>query len=105
MRYRAGDQTREFVTKVIAPNGLFYLSDAEFAAARQRLTRAEMAEQFHRNEAMLAAPGPAAGALAKALLRDPLRLHEFIDNASPIRCLSNPTTEAMHSFPPMAAAY
>jgi predicted RND superfamily exporter protein len=79
VNYRADAQTRDFVTKVIVPGGMFYLDDAEFTAAKNRLTRAEMTSQFHLNEAMLAAPGPAAGALAKSLLRDPLRLHEFIE--------------------------
>jgi predicted RND superfamily exporter protein len=80
LRYRIGSQGQDFAAKVVVPNGLFYLSDAEFAAARQRLTRPEMTEQLRRDEAMLAAPGPAAGALAKALLQDPLRLHEFIED-------------------------
>ena len=79
IHYRADARTRDFVTKVIVPNGLFYLSDSEFHAATRRLTKPEMTGQFQRNEAMLAAPGPAAGALAKALLQDPLRLHEFIE--------------------------
>ena len=79
IRYRADADSRDFVAKVIVPNGLFYLSDAEFEAAKQRLTKPAMAAQFQQNEAMLAAPGPAAGALAKALLRDPLRLREFIE--------------------------
>ena len=79
IHYRADARTREFVTKVIVPNGLFYLTKAEFQAAKFRLTKSEMARQFQRNKAMLAAPGPAAGALAKALLQDPLRLHEFIE--------------------------
>jgi len=77
--YRADTQTREFVKNVVVPNAIFYLSDAEFEAALKRLTRPQMEEQFHRNEAMLSAPGPAAGALAAAVLRDPLRLHEFIE--------------------------
>jgi hypothetical protein len=79
MSYRADSQSREFVTNVMIPNAIFYLSDSDFEAALHRLRRTEMAEQFHRNEAMLAAPDPAAGAIATALLRDPLRLHEFIE--------------------------
>ncbi len=78
VNYRADAQSREFVTKVIVPNGLFYLSDEAFAAARRRLTREGIDEQLRQDEAILAAPGPAAGALAKAILQDPLRLHEFI---------------------------
>jgi predicted RND superfamily exporter protein len=81
VRYRGGaDDVREFITKVVVPSGIFYLSDDEFAGALHRLTRPEMAEQLARNEAMLAAPGPAAGALAKTFLKDPLRLHEFIES-------------------------
>jgi len=77
--YRVDAQSPEFVTKVMLPNAIFYLSEADFEAALQRLSRPQMAEQFHRNEAMLAAPGPAAGALATEMLRDPLRLHDFFE--------------------------
>src|SRR5450432_2410960 len=76
--YRADAQTRQFVEKVIGPNGFFYLTDVEFAAAKQRLTREGIAEQFRRNEQLIATPGPAAGALSKAFMQDPLRLHEFL---------------------------
>jgi predicted RND superfamily exporter protein len=76
--YQPDEQTREFFEKVLVPGGLYYLDDQAFAAARQRLTPAGMAEQIRRNEAMLAAPGPAANALSAALLKDPLRLHEFL---------------------------
>jgi predicted RND superfamily exporter protein len=76
--YQPDQQTREFFEKVLVPAGMFYLDDAAFAAAKQRLTPAGMAEQIRRNEAMLAAPGPAANALSAALLKDPLRLHEFL---------------------------
>jgi predicted RND superfamily exporter protein len=93
LRYRAGEQGRDFVTHVVVPKGLFYLNDAEFAAAQQRLTGSEMARQLRRNEGMLAAPGPAAGALAKALLQDPLHLHEFLQDrlaaARPMRTYQN----------------
>ena len=76
--YRVDAQTRAFFEKVLVPHALYYLDDARFAAARERLTRPSMAEQIRRNEAMIASPGPAAQALAKAFLQDPLRLHEFI---------------------------
>jgi predicted RND superfamily exporter protein len=76
--YRADEQTQRFFTEVLVPNGLFYLDDAEFEQAKQRLTREQMLEQFRRNEALVSAPGPAAQALSKTFLRDPLRLHEFI---------------------------
>ncbi len=38
--YRADAQSRAFVSEVIAPNGLFYLSDVDFEAAKRRLSRA-----------------------------------------------------------------
>lgn len=78
--YRVDAQSREFVANVIAPNGLFYLDDASFVGARLRLTRESMAAQLRQDEAILAAPGPAAGAISKAILQDPLRLHEFIQD-------------------------
>lgn len=76
--YRVDDQTRAFFEKVLVPSGLFYLDDSAFEAARHRLTRPEMAKQIQRNEAMISAPGPAAEALAKVFLQDPLHLHDFI---------------------------
>lgn len=78
--YRADEQTRSFFEKVLVPAGMYYLSDDAFEAAKKRLTRAEMVNQIRQNEAMISAPGPAAGALSGALLQDPLRLHEFILN-------------------------
>jgi hypothetical protein len=76
--YRADEKTQDYFKKVLVPNGLFYLDDAAFEQAKQRLTRPEMEKQFSQNEALMAAPGPAAQALAKAFLQDPLRLHEFV---------------------------
>ena len=76
--YRADPQTQQFFESVVVPAGLFYLDDASFAEARKRLTPEAMRERMRNNEAALSAPGPAAGALAKALLKDPLRLHEFL---------------------------
>ena len=76
--FRADDSSRKFVEKVLAPSGLYYLSDEDYAKARQRLTLDAMKEQIGQNEAMVAAPGPAATALAKEFLKDPLRLHEFL---------------------------
>lgn len=75
--YQTDAQTREYFEKVLVPSALYYLDDATLAAARQRLTLAEMRKQIAQNEAMLSAPGPAADALAKAFLKDPLRLHDF----------------------------
>ncbi len=76
--YRADSDTKRFFAEMLVPSGLFYLDDAAFARARRRLTREGMREQLSRNAALLSQPGPAAAAAGKALLRDPLRLHEFL---------------------------
>ena len=78
VRYRPDPSARAFVEKVMAPAGLLYLDDTQFAAVRERLTPTGMAAALARDEQMLAVPGPAAGGLAKALVQDPLRLHEFL---------------------------
>ena len=76
--WRADAQFRRFAEEVLVPNGLFYLDDASFEAAKQRLTLDEMRRQIRRNETLISTPGPAADALSKVILQDPLRLHEFI---------------------------
>ena len=76
--YRPDAQAQQFFERVVVPAGLYYLDDQSLAAARARLTPQSMRGQLRRNEAALSAPGPAAGALAKVLLKDPLRLHEFL---------------------------
>ena len=76
--YRIDAQSMEFFQKVLVPSAVFYLDDASFAAAQKRLTLPEMRRQIEQDQAMLAAPGPAAGAMAKAFMRDPLRLREFL---------------------------
>jgi predicted RND superfamily exporter protein len=78
VRYRAGPQARAFVEKVIVPNAVYYLTDEQLEEALHRLTPEAMRQQLARNEALLSAPGPAAGALAKTIAKDPLRLHEFL---------------------------
>lgn len=76
--YQADPEMRRFAEQVLVPNGIFYLDEATFAEARKRLTREEMRRQVEQNAAVLAQPGPAAQALSKVLLKDPLRLHEFV---------------------------
>ena len=78
LEYRPSSEVERFVEEVVIPHGLYYLDDPQRAALRERLTPAAMAAQFEQNAAMLAAPGPAAGQLAKQLIRDPLRLREFL---------------------------
>ncbi|MDQ3440226.1 MAG: MMPL family transporter, partial [Planctomycetota bacterium] len=78
VRFQAEPQMRAFVEKVIVPNALYYLSEQQQSELMQRLTKPGMKEQIARNEHMLSLPGPAAGGLAKAFARDPLRLQEFL---------------------------
>lgn len=78
--YRVDPQTRRYFESVLIPAGLYYLDDREFEAFKDRLSEDQIEQQIRRNEAMIAAPGPAADALAKVILQDPLRLHEFIQN-------------------------
>jgi predicted RND superfamily exporter protein len=75
--YRAGPQFTNYFAKVVAPNGLYYLDPKSFQAAKTRLTREQMQQQFSRNLALISTPGPGASALAKEFLKDPLRLIEF----------------------------
>ncbi len=78
LSYHVDEQMRGFIEQVLVPNALFYLDDNAFNAAKDRLTKPQMVETLHRDETMMSTPGPAADALAKVLLKDPLRLHEFL---------------------------
>jgi len=76
----------EFFRREVVPAGLYYLDDVSLDAVAARLKREAMQAQFVRNEALLSTPGPAAGAVAKASLRDPLRLREFLlERVTPFR--------------------
>ena len=82
LRFRPSAQAAAFVEDVVIPHGRYYLDDPQRQAFDQRLTRTAMDAQFEQNAAMVAAPGPAAGRLAKELIRDPLRLRDFITESS-----------------------
>lgn len=97
--YRAGPQFANYFKEVVAPNGLYYLDQKSFQAAKARLTREQMQQQFNRNQALISAPGPGAAAMAKEFLKDPLRLYEFaIDRFSASRPFKGfPGTDAFIS--------
>src|SRR5262245_57013465 len=76
--YSASPQFLDFFKNEAVPSGLHYLDDAEYQSLLARLTPNAMREQLRQDEAMIAAPGPAADALARTLLKDPLRLREFL---------------------------
>lgn len=78
VRYRPAADARAFVEEVVVPRGWDYLDPAGRDRLTRRLTRDAMDDQFAQNAAMLAAPGPAAGRLARELIRDPLRLRDFL---------------------------
>jgi predicted RND superfamily exporter protein len=76
--WAASPELLEFIKNEAVPAGLLYLTDEEFASLLGRLSPDAMREQLHQDEAMVAAPGPAADALARTLIKDPLRLREFL---------------------------
>ncbi|HZK80146.1 MAG TPA: MMPL family transporter, partial [Humisphaera sp.] len=75
--FKPDSDSRDYVEKVLVPSAIYYLDPASFAAAQERLTKPSMKEQLAQDESMMAAPG-AAGAISKALMRDPLRLRDFL---------------------------
>lgn len=77
-RYEPDPSTRAFVEQVVVPNGVYYLDDSQLSEALHRLTKTGMQKRLKQDAQLLAAPGPAAGALAKTLARDPLGLHDFL---------------------------
>lgn len=83
VRYRldADAPERTFIADVVSPALLHYADDAQFEPMLQRLTAGGMRDQIKRNETLIAAPGVAADAVARTVLRDPLRLHQFIPPA------------------------
>lgn len=76
--YAAAPEFRAFVERELAPAMLFYLDDAAWVELKLRLSAGGMKSQMERNESLISAPGPAGHALAKTILKDPLRLHELL---------------------------
>ncbi len=76
--YRVEPDIIQFVQHELAPAGLFYLDNQTLAQVMDRLSPDGMRRQLDHDQAMLAQPGPAAGAMAKALMQDPLALHDFL---------------------------
>ncbi len=84
IRFARDDSFDSYVRDVALPAGAFFLTDAGFDEFRARLTPDGMRVQFRRAEALIAAPGPAAGAIAEQVLRDPLRLAELVEGSVPV---------------------
>ncbi|MEM8737854.1 MAG: MMPL family transporter [Planctomycetota bacterium] len=90
LRYRPSSEARAFVEQLVIPRGLYYLDPDGRRDLLARLTPAAMDRQFEQNAAMLAAPGPAAGRLAKELIQDPLRLRDFLNPPATPRSEADP---------------
>src|SRR5439155_21344297 len=71
--YRADPEFRRFAEQIVVPAGLYYLDDAAYAEARQRLTPDGMKQQIALNLQRLQQPGGAGSAL-KEFFKDPLGL-------------------------------
>jgi hypothetical protein len=76
--YAPPPQIASFIRDHLVPAGLWYLDDAGFAELRERLGAEGIREQILRNEDLLSAPGVGGPTVTKAVLRDPLRLHELL---------------------------
>ncbi len=76
--FRTDPETREFFERVVVPGGLYYLDSSVFTELKERLTPGGMRAQLARSKAVLTVPGPGSEGLGKAILKDPLRLHEFL---------------------------
>lgn len=84
--YRSGADSRRFVEEVVRPAIVYYLDDRGLEALESRLSPAGIRAQVARNESLLATPSLAADAVARQILRDPLRLFELLQEAlAPVR--------------------
>ncbi len=82
VRWHSNPEFKRFARDVMLPAGVFYLTDAGWQEFLERLTPEGMRAQLARDEALMAAPGPTASALAERLVRDPLRLIELVPGAA-----------------------
>lgn len=69
-------EAERFYQDIVVPHAMLYLSLRDIDAVCARLTGPAIREQIARNEALMAAPGPVVDAIARTVLRDPLRLYE-----------------------------
>ncbi|MBC7772599.1 MAG: MMPL family transporter, partial [Pyrinomonadaceae bacterium] len=80
-RSRQDGALAEFAATRMIPAGPYYLGEAGTGELLRRFEPGRLAEQFARNEALIASPGPAGEALSKNVLQDPLRLFELAASA------------------------
>lgn len=77
VRDRQDPAFAQFAAQMMFPNGAYYLGEKGTREFLARFEPAALAEQFARNESLLASPGPAGEALGRTVLKDPLRLFEL----------------------------
>lgn len=77
-RYTRDPAFEGYFREVILPQSAYYLGPEATADLVERFDPERLAEQFARNESLIAAPGPSGHALSKSVLRDPLRLVELL---------------------------
>jgi len=81
IRSRTHDEAEEtFFNEVLAPNAIYSLSEQEFSGLRERLTGEEIRAQVRRSERLISAPGALGSASVEPIARDPLHLHELLDD-------------------------
>ncbi len=80
-RSRQDPAFMRFSVSRMIPSGPYYLGEAGTRELIARLEPSRLAEQFARNESLMASPGPAGEALSKNVLKDPLRLFELASGA------------------------
>ncbi len=80
-RYLRDAAYRRYVEEVAAPALPYFLDADAFETFLERLSPDGMRAQLRRAEALIAAPGAAASAIARSVLRDPLRLAELVDQS------------------------
>lgn len=78
VRFGQDPEFARFAQEIMLPSGAFHLDDAGLKELVARMQPDRLREQIARNEALIAAPGPAGGALAGRVLTDPLRLFELV---------------------------
>jgi len=79
--FRGLPEIRRFIESEIVPAGLFYLDEESLERLAAQLTTDCVRRQIRENEELISTPGVAGQALAKLILRDPLRLHERLIDA------------------------
>ncbi|MAJ46201.1 MAG: hypothetical protein CBC35_02770 [Planctomycetes bacterium TMED75] len=79
LRYRNGyvPDIARYYEEVVVPNALHYLQPDDIDALLVQLTPDRIKAQIEQNERLVAAPG-SASAIADQVLKDPLRIYEFL---------------------------